>query len=86
MFRAIELVADRSTKQPFDRDLRLHARIKSAAMDNGLMCYPAGGTVDGNIGDHILLAPPYIVTEDQIDDIVSRLRLAIDAAVSAARS
>ena len=84
MFRGIELVADRTTKEPFVPYLRLHARVKAAAMDNGLMCYPAGGTVDGRAGDHILLAPPYIVTESQIDDIVNRLEVAIDAAVFAA--
>ncbi|MCZ6846277.1 MAG: aminotransferase class III-fold pyridoxal phosphate-dependent enzyme, partial [Alphaproteobacteria bacterium] len=83
MFRGIELVADRATKEPFDAELRIHARVKAAAMDNGLMCYPAGGTIDGRTGDHILLAPPYIVTESQIDEIVGRLGVAIDAAVAA---
>ncbi|MFT5180654.1 MAG: adenosylmethionine-8-amino-7-oxononanoate aminotransferase [Alphaproteobacteria bacterium] len=82
MFRGIELVADRTTKAPFDPSLRLHARIKAAAMDNGLMCYPAGGTIDGRVGDHILLAPPYIVSESQIDEIVARLGVAIDAAIA----
>jgi adenosylmethionine-8-amino-7-oxononanoate aminotransferase len=82
MFRGIELVADRATKAPFDPSLRLHARIKAAAMDNGLMCYPAGGTIDGRAGDHILLAPPYIVSESQIDEIVARLGVAIDAAIA----
>ena len=86
MFRGIELVADRATKEPFDPGLRLHARIKAAAMDNGLMCYPAGGTVDGRIGDHILLAPPYIVTESQIDEIVALLSVAIDAAIAGAKN
>lgn len=83
MFRGIELVADRATKEPFDAELRIHARVKAAAMDNGLMCYPAGGTIDGRTGDHILLAPPYIVSESQIDEIVGRLGVAIDAAVAA---
>ena len=82
MFRGIELVADLATKAPFAPDRRLHARIKTAAMDIGLMCYPAGGTIDGHAGDHILLAPPYIVSESQIDEIVARLGKAIDAAVS----
>lgn len=86
MFRGIELVADRESKEPFAPDLRLHARIKAAAMDNGLMCYPAGGTIDGHVGDHILLAPPYIVSESQIDEIVARLGVAIDTAVSSANS
>lgn len=82
MFRGIELVADRDTKSPFDPALRLHARVKAQGMDNGLMCYPAGGTIDGHMGDHILLAPPYIVTEDQVDEIVARLGIAIDAAIA----
>ena len=82
MFRGIELVSDRATKKPFDPELRLHARVKAAAMDNGLMCYPAGGTVDGRWGDHILLAPPYIVSESQIEEIVGRLEVAIDTAIA----
>ena len=85
MFRGLELVADRATKEPFDPDLRLHARVKAAAMNNGLMCYPAGGTIDGRSGDHILLAPPYIVSESQIDEIVGGLGVAIDAAITEAR-
>ncbi len=86
MFRGLELVADRDTKQPFDPNLRIHARVKAAAMDNGLMCYPAGGTIDGQIGDHILLAPSYIVSEGEIGEIVARLGTAIDAAIAGATS
>ncbi|MEO5735172.1 MAG: aspartate aminotransferase family protein [Rubrivivax sp.] len=82
LFRGIELVADRSRKTPFDPTLRLHARIKSQAMANGLMVYPSGGTIDGRLGDHVLLAPPFVVTEDDLDQIVSRLARAIDAAVA----
>lgn len=84
MFRGIELVVDRATKAPFDPGLRLHARVKAAAMDNGLLVYPAGGTIDGRTGDHILLAPPYIVSEDQIDEIIARLGIAINAATAGA--
>jgi len=86
MFRGIELVADRATKAPFDPNLRLHARVKAAAMDNGLLCYPAGGTIDGRSGDHILLAPPYIVSEQQIDEIIARLGVAIDSATAGANN
>ncbi|NKB48800.1 MAG: aspartate aminotransferase family protein [Alphaproteobacteria bacterium] len=86
MFRGVELVADRATRAPFAPDRRLHARVKAAGMENGLMCYPAGGTIDGNLGDHILLAPPYIVSESQIDEIVGRLGIAIDVAVAGAKS
>ncbi len=79
LFQTIELVADRGTKAPFDPALKLHARIKKAAMGLGLMVYPMGGTIDGVQGDHVLLAPPFIVTEDQIGIIVDRLGRAVEA-------
>jgi adenosylmethionine-8-amino-7-oxononanoate aminotransferase len=82
LFQAIELVADRETKAPFDPAHRLHARIKAAAMARGLMVYPMGGTVDGVQGDHVLLAPPFIVTPDDIDEIVGRLADSVDDALS----
>ena len=81
LFRAIELVADRSKRAPFDPALKLHQRIKAAAFENGLACYPSGGTVDGRSGDHVLLAPPYISTSDDIDMIVDRLGRAVDSAL-----
>jgi adenosylmethionine-8-amino-7-oxononanoate aminotransferase len=82
LFQAIELVEDRSTKQPFDPARKLHARVKKAAMARGLMVYPMGGTIDGARGDHVLLAPPFIVTEVQIAEIVDRLGSAIDDALA----
>jgi len=82
LFQAIELVEDRASKTPFVPDLKLHARIKKAAMARGLMVYPMGGTIDGQRGDHVLLAPPFIVTEAQIDTIVERLGDAVDAALA----
>ncbi|MCK5275440.1 MAG: aspartate aminotransferase family protein, partial [Alphaproteobacteria bacterium] len=81
LFRAVELVADRATRETFDPALKLHARIKAEAMARGLMCYPMGGTVDGQQGDHVLLAPPFIVTPEQIEEIAGRLAEAIDAAI-----
>ena len=83
LFQAIELVADRATKTPFDPCLQLHARIKAGAMARGLICYPSGGTIDGRRGDHVLLAPPFVVTEAEIDTIVDRLGDAVDAAIPA---
>ena len=73
MFRGIEFVADRETKQPFDPELKVAARLKAAAMDNGLICYPMSGTIDGRQGDHVLLAPPFICTRAQIDELVGKL-------------
>ncbi|MEE3050364.1 MAG: aspartate aminotransferase family protein [Pseudomonadota bacterium] len=81
LFRGIELVADRATKEPFDPALKLHAGIKAHAMDRGLIYYPGGGTADGVQGDHILLAPPFIIEKPEIDELVDRLRAAIDAAI-----
>ena len=77
LFRGIELVSDRDTKAPFDAELKLHAKIKSKAMELGLMCYPMGGTVNGRDGDHILLAPPFIIEDAHVDEIVGRLGEAI---------
>ncbi|RKF08454.1 aspartate aminotransferase family protein [Oceaniradius stylonematis] len=83
LFRGIELVEDRSIKTSFDPARKLHAKIKAAAMAEGLICYPAGGTVDGRRGDHVLLAPPFIITEDQIGELVGKLGRAIDTALAA---
>jgi len=84
LFCGIELVADRASKAPFDPASRLHSRIKSEAMQRGLLVYPMGGTVDGRSGDHVLIAPPFIIEERHIDEIVDKLGAAIDAALSAA--
>lgn len=79
LFMALELVQDKDSKAPFAPSRKLHAAIKAQAMEQGLLCYPMGGTIDGQNGDHILLAPPFIASETDIDTIVERLALAIDA-------
>ena len=86
LFRAIELVLDRGTKEPFDPALKVHARVKREAMSRGLMVYPMGGTIDGERGDHVLIAPPFIVGDADIGRIVERLGDAVDAALQSARS
>jgi len=85
LFWAIELVEDRATRKPFDRKFKLHQRIKAAAFEGGLACYPSGGTMDGQSGDHVLLAPPYIATPDEIDAIVDRLGTAVDTAIKSVK-
>lgn len=82
LFRALEFVADRATKQPFDPARKLHARVKREAMARGLIVYPMGGTIDGVQGDHVLIAPPFIIDAATIDVIVERLGAAVDAAVA----
>ncbi|MDR4305990.1 aspartate aminotransferase family protein [Chelatococcus sambhunathii] len=84
LFVGVEIVEDRAAKTPFDPALKLHAHVKREAMARGLMVYPMGGTVDGVRGDHVLLAPPFIVTETEIDEIVVRLGDAVDAALARA--
>jgi adenosylmethionine-8-amino-7-oxononanoate aminotransferase len=73
----IELVEDRATKRPFDPAAKLHAKVKAEAMQRGLMCYPMGGTLDGVHGDHVLLAPPFIATRAELDEIAARMAAAI---------
>lgn len=82
LFWGVELVADRVNKATFDPALKLHARIKAAAMQEGLLCYPMGGAADGVRGDHVLLAPPFIINEAQLDEIVEKLERAISTAIA----
>jgi len=82
LFRGVELVRDRDTREPFAPRSKLHAQVKGEAMARGLMVYPMGGTIDGLNGDHVLLAPPFIVNEGEVDVIVDRLGDAIDAAIA----
>ncbi|WP_334030253.1 aspartate aminotransferase family protein [Burkholderia orbicola] len=84
LFVGVELVRDRDTKATFDPALKLHAAVKREAMQRGLMVYPMGGTIDGVHGDHILIAPPFVCTAQQIDTIVERLSGAIGAALASA--
>lgn len=82
LFWAIEYVEERTGKTPFDPALKLNARVKSQAMARGLGCYAMPGTIDGKLGDHTMLAPPFICTATQIDIIVERLGDAVDAALA----
>ena len=82
LFLGLELVAERRDKTPFDPSSRVAKKIKAAAMVEGLLCYPMSGTLDGQRGDHILLAPPFIITEDHIAEMVTKLARAIDQAIA----
>jgi adenosylmethionine-8-amino-7-oxononanoate aminotransferase len=86
LFQAIELVQDRGSKATFDPQLKLHARIKAQAMARGLMVYPMGGTIDGRHGDHVLLAPPFIVGDAELDALAEKLAGAVDAALAEMRA
>ena len=81
LFVGVELVRDRQSKQPFDSALGLNRKIKQAAFDAGLICYPMGGTIDGKSGDHILIAPPFIIEDAQIDELVEKLFSAVNGSI-----
>jgi adenosylmethionine-8-amino-7-oxononanoate aminotransferase len=82
LFWAVELVADRASKAVFDPALRMNERVKQEAYDRGLGCYPMGGTIDGRQGDHVILAPPYNVTADEMEMILDRFAAAVEAALA----
>ncbi|MDO6523640.1 aspartate aminotransferase family protein [Shimia thalassica] len=77
LFRGIEIVEDRDSKKPFDPALGIAGKLKKAAFEEGLICYPMAGTRDGRQGDHVLLAPPFIIEETQIDELVVKLASAM---------
>jgi adenosylmethionine-8-amino-7-oxononanoate aminotransferase len=71
-FVGIELVTDRETRRPFSPELTLFNRIRLQMMEEGLICYPVGGTLDGQQGDVAILAPPYIATENELEEIIDK--------------
>ncbi|PHP66388.1 aspartate aminotransferase family protein [Zhengella mangrovi] len=77
LFRGVEFVEDRETKKPFDPKRGVAKALKKAAFEAGLICYPMGGTIDGVNGDHVLLAPPFIIDDGQVDEVVDKLSLAV---------
>ena len=79
LFIGIEIVQNIETKKPFDPNLKVAASIKHAAFEAGLICYPMSGTRDGKWGDHILLAPPFIINENQIIELVNKLSISIES-------
>lgn len=86
LLMALELVADRATKQPFASSKGLAERIRLTARENGLICYPTSGTVDGSNGDHVLLAPPYIIDRDTITTCIDLLERTLEMVFNATRS
>src|SRR5205823_7046177 len=85
-FIGIELVKDRETKVPFDASIKLYLRIRQQALENGLICYPVGGNVDGISGDCVILAPPYNASEDELGEIVDKTAKSIRQVLAAISS
>jgi adenosylmethionine-8-amino-7-oxononanoate aminotransferase len=82
-FLGIELVADRPSKEAFDPSLQMFARVRDQTFANGLICYPAGGNVDGVKGDQIILAPPYNASRAELEEIVEKLQRSLSEVVAA---
>jgi adenosylmethionine-8-amino-7-oxononanoate aminotransferase len=80
-FLGLELVRDPGTKAPFDPAHQLYLRIRQAALERGLICYPSGGNVDGIAGDTVILAPPYNAAEAELAEIAEKLGQAVRAAL-----
>jgi hypothetical protein len=81
-FIGIELVADPETKEPFPADCQLFLRLRNTAFQNGLICYPSGGNVDGRRGDTVILAPPFIASEDELAEIAALFAKALRVSLS----
>lgn len=84
LFLGMEIVQDRNSKAAFASSLGINKRFKAAAFEAGLICYSMGGTIDGKNGDHVLLAPPFIIKDDHIEEIVSKLDVALEATLASA--
>ena len=82
LLRGLEFVQDRETRTPFDPAMGLAGKLKKAAFAEGLICYPMSGTRDGKFGDHVLLAPPFILEDEHIDEIVLKLSVALESCLS----
>jgi len=86
LFIGLELVADRDTKEPFDPKAKLWQRVRRTGFEEGIVCYPTGGCIDGVRGDHVVLAPPFILADAQVDEIVDKLSRTVDRAVAGVKS
>jgi len=86
LFIGLELVADRDSKEPFDPKAKLWQRVRRAGFDEGIVCYPTGGCIDGVRGDHVVLAPPFILADAQVDEIVDKLSRSLERAISGAKA
>ncbi len=82
LFRAIEFVADRDTKRPFEAKRGVGASLKAAGLAHGIAVYPSSGTMDGVLGDHVIVAPPYNVIAAEVDEIVERVTAMVGTAMS----
>lgn len=77
LFQGVEIVKDKDSKEPFAPEDKINVKLKAKALELGLMCYPMGGTIDGKLGDHVMFAPPFIIEDKHIDEIIEKFGKAI---------
>jgi adenosylmethionine-8-amino-7-oxononanoate aminotransferase len=82
-FIGTELVAERTSKEPFPPGLQLFSKVRERTFANGLICYPTGGNVDGVKGDQIILAPPYNASRAELEEIVDKLQRSLTEVMAA---
>jgi adenosylmethionine-8-amino-7-oxononanoate aminotransferase len=82
LFIGIEFVKDRVTKEPLNPASKTHNKVQKAAMNEGLMVYGMGGTIDGRSGDHVLIAPPYIISASHEEELVDKFATAVNLSCS----
>ncbi len=83
LFLGIEFVADPDSREPFAPELGFGKRVEAAALRHGLVTYAGRGTIDYSRGDHMLFAPPLIMSEAQADELVEGMRAAIRSVITA---
>jgi len=77
LLQGVEFVKDKNTREPFPKDAGIAEKIRLAALENGVLLYPGQGTVDGSRGDHILLAPPFVIKPEEGELIADALCYAV---------
>jgi adenosylmethionine-8-amino-7-oxononanoate aminotransferase len=81
-FAGIELVVDRDSRQPFDAALKLADLVRARTLQEGLICYPVSGTIDGVNGDVVIIAPPYNASDAELDEIADKLGRGLQLALA----
>jgi adenosylmethionine-8-amino-7-oxononanoate aminotransferase len=79
---ALELVKDKATKEPFPISLHFSSKVFEAGFADGLIVYVMSGCADGEAGDHLMVSPPLVVTDEQLDEIIEKLASAIDKVIA----
>jgi len=83
LLQGVEFVKDKKTREPFPKENGIAEKIRQAALEKNVLVYPGQGTVDGLRGDHVLLAPPFIIKAEECEQIAGALKYALDKVLPA---